>query len=114
MPDITAARPVSGTPIETGWGDQVHDAIEGIQSGFVDVTLTASATGTAAVTFARAYATAPAVVLVGNSVSAALVAKLSSSTPPSTTGFTAVVQHAAGTSTSATVRVYWIAVGTPA
>jgi hypothetical protein len=28
MPDILAARPVAGQPIETAWGQQVHDAIE--------------------------------------------------------------------------------------
>jgi len=30
MPNIVAARPVAGQPIETAWGDQVHDAIEGL------------------------------------------------------------------------------------
>ena len=28
MPDITAARPVSGAPTESAWGQQVHDLIE--------------------------------------------------------------------------------------
>jgi hypothetical protein len=29
MPDIAAARPVAGQPIETAWGQNVHDAVEG-------------------------------------------------------------------------------------
>jgi hypothetical protein len=30
MPDITAARPTAGAPIESAWGGQVHDALESI------------------------------------------------------------------------------------
>ena len=30
MPDITAARPVAGAPIETLWGQQAHDLIESV------------------------------------------------------------------------------------
>ena len=115
MPDLTATRPAAAAPIATNWGQQVHDMLEGIQAGFVDVSLAAASSGTAAVTFARAYTAAPIVVLTGNSAgTAGLVAKLSSGTPPSTTGFTAAVQHVAGTSTTATVRVYWMAIGNPA
>lgn len=28
MPDIASARPVAGQPIETAWGQQMHDAVE--------------------------------------------------------------------------------------
>lgn len=28
MPNLDAARPVAGQPIETAWGQQVHDSIE--------------------------------------------------------------------------------------
>lgn len=30
MPDIPATRPVAGAPIETAWGQQIHDAIESV------------------------------------------------------------------------------------
>lgn len=28
MPDIAAARPTAGGPVETSWGQQMHDAVE--------------------------------------------------------------------------------------
>ena len=114
MPDITAGRPIAGAPIETAWGDQVHDAIEGLQAGFVDIAISGAASATALVTFPRAYSAPPIVVVAGNSVTAGVVAKLSSTTPPTATAFTAVAQHVAGTSGTWTVRVYWMALGTPA
>lgn len=115
MSDIAAARPTAGAPIESTWGGQVHDLVEGIQAGFVDVTLTGAASGTVLVPFPRAYVTPPIVVVTGNSGgTAGLVAKTSATTPPTTAAFTAVVQHVAGTTGTWTVRVHWMAVGTPA
>lgn len=115
MPDITAARPVSGTPIETGWGDQVHDAIEGIQSGKGTSVFSNAADGSVvAVVFPRAY-TAPPVVLVApeTSLSRAVVAKvvLNSIT---TTGFSFQGQDTGGGLRTGNLPCHWIAIGTPA
>jgi len=68
MPDITAARPVAGQPIETAWGDQMHDAMEGIPAtGFV-------------------IATAVGLVAVGNATSEALKTAVIDLTPYGFTG----------------------------
>ena len=111
MPDIAASRPVSGQPVETAWGQQVHDQVEGVQSGSVSVTA-ASGTGNANVTFPRAYLTPPIVVacIGSNGFYFACV-----TSPPTTTGVTVGVRDLrdaqAGTGS---LTVYWIAIGTPA
>lgn len=112
MPDITAARPTSGTPIETAWGDQMHDAVEGIQSGTVNAVFSANNNVPVAVVFPRAYAAAPVVVATGDTaVSVAIVAKVTGIT---TTGCTVQCQSTSGGSLTGTVKVGWIAIGTPA
>lgn len=63
MTDIAAARPVAGQPIETAWGQNVHDAIEGapvVTFGTVSIDL-AAGIGTAVVQFGVVYATAHSV-----------------------------------------------------
>ena len=62
MPDIVAARPASGAPIESGWGQQMHDAVEGVQAGAGTIPAIAGPVGTLVVTFPRAYAAPPIVV----------------------------------------------------
>lgn len=112
MPDLTATRPVSGESVATLWGQQVHDAIEGLQAGSVTVNVSASAFGEATVTFPRAYASAPALICsVGNSQSAFYAQS------PSQSATTAILRavHRDGTSTTTSgIVVHWIAIGTPA
>lgn len=110
MPDITATRPVSGQPIETSWGQQAHDLVEGIQSGRVDVgPFTGAASATAAVTFPRAYATAPVSVVV-TMASTVCQARVFSITA---TGFSIEAKRSDGGG-STTQPVMWLAIGTPA
>lgn len=114
MPDLTPTRPADAAPVATDWGQAVHDMLEGIQTGFVDIVMSAASTATSAIVFPRAYASTPTVLVSVNSASTGVVGKTSSTTPPTTTGFTAAVVHVAGTNVSATIRLYWIAIGTPA
>ena len=113
MPDITASRPVSGQPIETGWGDQVHDLIEGVQTGSLNITFAAGTTSPAvAITFPRAYITPPTVIVCLQASGALYYVDLE--TAPTTTGVTVRAAHRDATATSVTVICHWIAVGTPA
>jgi len=108
MPDITAAKPAAGQPIETAWGTQVHDQIEGVQAGKASCTLSAATSGTVAVTFPRAYTVAPIVVatavLNGN-----VWANVASIT---TTGCTLIGRSP--TAATTTFDINWVAIGTPA
>lgn len=110
MPDIAATRPVSGQAIETAWGDQVHDAVEGIQAGSVSI-VAAAGNGSALITFPRAYASPPIVVAVVGT-SGFFFAAVSAVT---TTNFLAYIKDIrdaqAGTGT---FPVNWVAIGTPA
>jgi len=115
MPDITATRPSSGAPIETAWGDQVHDMLEGIQHGSVVITLASANSGTAVVTFPRAYTAAPRVFLT---VAATFSNGASHAWVPAA-GVTATQLNIAtgrddGTAASGSVTVNWLAIGTPA
>jgi hypothetical protein len=110
MPDITAGRPVSGAPIETGWGTQVHDAVEGIQVGGVVISgATSTVEGSTAVVFPRPYVTAPTILIT--SPSTAVGVRAGSITA---TGFTASAKRNDGSSTAYSGTYPWIAVGTPA
>lgn len=111
MPDITASRPVSGQPIETAWGDQVHDMLEGIQVGSVSITLTAQSQNTATVTFPRAYTVAPLVLATPASGSRGYIVSVGTVTP--TTAIILLGTTDANTA-SVTISIAWLAYGTPA
>jgi hypothetical protein len=107
MPDITAARPVAGQPIETAWGDQVHDTIEGIptiRNGIVTIPAT---TGQIAVAFASAYNGTPSIVLspVWGGLSALGVSS------PTASGFTIVVRGLDGAVPTTDIACNWLASG---
>src|SRR5262245_26974088 len=107
MPDIAAARPVAGAPIETGWGDEVHDGVECVQFGTVSVTgMTNSVTGSTAVVFPRPYATVPTVF-----TSCASVAVQSGWGSLTTTGFNVTGRRNDGNATATTQSFGWMAVG---
>lgn len=111
MPDIAAARPVSGAPIETSWGQQAHDAIEGIQYGNVNLGPFNTTTQSPAVvvTFPRPYATPPIVVVT--IASNVCQARFSAVT---TTSVTLDAKRNDGSATMTTQNCSWVAIGTPA
>lgn len=114
MSDIVAARPVAGAAIETGWGTEVHDQIEGIQAGVATVTWASSADATQAVTFPRAYASPPVVlVAIHTGVTRVIIAKVTAGSV-TTTGFTIAGQRTDGTAMSGAIPCSWLAIGTPA
>jgi hypothetical protein len=112
MPDITATRPVSGAPVESAWGTQVHDMLEGIQvGGPVSIATPASAFGVTwvAQTFPRAYTVAPKVFGVNASGSGIMIISVRNVT---TTGFDIGAARGDGNPASATASAHWLAVGT--
>jgi hypothetical protein len=114
MPDITATRPTSGTPIETSWGDEVHDAIEGIQYGTVTWNMVAGARSDAPpIVFPRPYATPPVVfVSVPNGFQTYAAGIASQIT---TAGVTVCVMTNSGVAlTAGPITVAWLAIGKPA
>lgn len=114
MPDIAAARPASGEPIASAWGGAVHDQLEGIQSGIVNVAMGGTAAATGAVTFARPYASVPVVIATGTWVSGGSGPVVSLQGAATTSGVTFRVSQMNGATSTNTYPVNWIAIGTPA
>jgi hypothetical protein len=108
MPDLVSTRPSSGQPIATAWGDEVHDALEGIQAGSALAT-GSGATGSVVVTFPRPYAAAPVVVVSPQSSSGLWLAAVTS-TPTTCTIYTSKRDGSSVTN----LNVFWVAIGTPA
>lgn len=107
MPDIAAARPTAGAPIESAWGGQVHDAVESIQYGTVNVSgITSSASSTVPVVFPRPYASTPVIV----ATCASNVVNIGMSAP-SATGVSFNGRRTDGSGTATAQDVGWIAVG---
>jgi hypothetical protein len=111
MPDITAARPVSGAPIASAWGGQVHDALEGLQAGTLTITATGVNAASAVVTFPRPYTAPPAVVGTVNVGSAGWFAVCHTITA---TGFTFLISFRDSATSTVTAPCSWVAMGTPA
>lgn len=109
-------RPASGAPIETAWGDIVHDTAVAmdIQCGTTTITMTAAETGKNIV-FPRPFAAPPVVVVaigeIGGTPNRPMVAKVSQANPVTATQFQAVCQSTTATVTSLTLPVWWIAMG---
>lgn len=115
MPDITATRPAASAPVATDWGQQVHDMLEGIQTGQVSIVVSGASNATAAVTFPRAYTAAPQVFVTCRSVGSNTQAHAwIASAGVTTTGFTAAAGRDDSTTFSGTIIVSWLAIGTPA
>jgi hypothetical protein len=111
MPNITAARPAAGAPIETAWGQEVHDKIEAtplIQAGTVNIVFASAGQAQTAVTFPIPFASPPAVTgcMVGGST------LLPATSGVTASGFTASLRHYDNTAQSVTIGFAWIAVGT--
>src|SRR5262245_26497557 len=111
MPDLTPARPASGAPIETSWGQAVHDMLEGIQYGTESVgPFNATTTKAITVVFPRPFAAPPVAILTGM----ASVACGAGATAITATQFTLSAKRIDGVGTDTTQLVGWIAIGTPA
>lgn len=61
---VVPARPVAGAPIETAWGDVVHDTVVAldVQVGRANVTVNNSTQGSLAIVYPRPFASPPTVV----------------------------------------------------
>jgi H-type lectin domain len=115
MPDITAPRPVSGEPVATAWGQQVHDMLEGLQWGTASIVVSGASNGTAVVTFPRAYSAPPRVLLTCQSVSSNTQAHAwIASAGVTNTQVTVAAGRDDATTFSGTITVAWLAIGTPA
>lgn len=55
MPDITANKPTAGAPVESAWGGQVHDMLEGFQCGTVTLNISNDSKGEQVITLPRPY-----------------------------------------------------------
>lgn len=113
MPDITATRPASGAAVESAWGAQVHDMLEGIQVGTVTISVAAAALGTAVATFPRPYASAPRVLLTLQSVvSSGQAHAWIASAGITATQATVAAGRDDSTTFSGSLVVAWMAIGT--
>lgn len=116
MPGTTAhgfRYPLDSDPVQDGaeatrnLANDVDDLVGAIAAGTVTVNVTASATGSAAVTFpAGRFANAPIIVVTSRNGSyvAATAAGITAS------GFTASVRHVDNTAATVAVQVTWIAI----
>jgi len=111
--DIVAPRPAPGEAIASAWGGEVHDAIEGIQTGYVVVPATGSGVdvSTVVVTFPRAY-TAPPTVVAG--INAGTKFYMVMVTATTATTVTLQTTRKDGATPLAATGVNWIAIGKPA
>ena len=110
MGDIAAAKPTAGAPIDTAWGQQMHDAVEGIQYGSIATSLSsATVSGVVTITFPRPYAVPPAVILTPIAAGGLFHADME--TAPTTTGVAVRSAYRDNTAVSASVPIHWIAIG---
>jgi len=109
MPDIAATRPVSGQPIETSWGDNVHDLIEGIQAGSLSMSFVNNSVVDAAITFPRPYVSAP---IVFANVMTQTSSGYAIAYGATTTGCSLRIVQKDALATNASLNVAWLAIGT--
>ena len=112
--NTTSAVPVAngGTGATTAAAARAALSVPLIQNGVVNVVLSASSTGTAAITFPTAYSSAPTVQvsMVGTpSGGGGLVPRVASGITGS--GATIVVANASGAAVTVTIAVQWTAIG---
>jgi len=105
------ARPVGGEPTAAAWGQVAHDSIvaQDIQAGNANVTITAAPSGTLVLTFPRAFAAAPNVVVSAVTASNIYFAYVAAA--PSATAVTLGVTRKDGTSLRDAINVAWVAYG---
>lgn len=114
MPNIAAARPVAGQPIETAWGQNVHDAIESVlvQGGKVTVSDGMGTTElTGHVVFPVAFSADPAVSLTGSDYGGTITFVCGVVPTPTVSEFYFKIKTTEGGVISGAVTAHWIAVG---
>ena len=114
MPNITAARPVAGQPIETAWGDQVHDAIEAgidIERGEVTSGTLASPFAVINVIMARAMTTPYQVSVTAQVLNGVAQVPILAIAIAGGQAFDIYVSYASGANISIPVTVQWVAFG---
>ena len=105
------ARPISGNPIDSAWGQVAHDmaVAQDVQSGSFTLTHTAAnLSNQLAVVFPRPFAAPPMVVMA--SVNFNYIAT-EAGNAATATGFTAQSKRVDGSAPTGTVVVQWIAIG---
>lgn len=105
------ARPTGGAPIESAWGDVVHDTVvaQDIQTGVASVVIASGQfAGQLVVTFPRPFAAAPVVVATIDSTGPS---HLVSTTAVGPTAATVVIRHRSDGVSPATYLVRWVAIG---
>lgn len=114
MSDIAAARPASGEPIASAWGGEVHDQLEGMQTGTLAVSASGTsgaAEGVARVTFAKPYATPPIVFAVAQAFADANSYAFAMPEPATASVVDIYVRRVGGGAGPTTVNVNWLAIG---
>jgi hypothetical protein len=105
------ARPTSGVPIETAWGQVAHDTAvaQDVQAGTVVASVTAGVAFDQAITFPRAFASVPAVVcgVVGGNTNLANLVSI----PTATGASVRLFRRDGGTLVAGAMTVYWVAIG---
>jgi hypothetical protein len=106
------ARPVSGVPIESAWGQVAHDTAVAmdVQAGDIAVAVNAAVSGTAQVVFPRPFASPPIVVACYRDTNTAYIAFVNGA-PTATACSVGLTSKTAGATFTDTRRVAWIAYG---
>jgi hypothetical protein len=107
-------RPADNAPVDTAWGDVVHDTIvaNDVQSGVINMVFAASAVGpTVVVTFPRPFASVPIVVATAGGVSAGGTNVNVGITALTTTTVSLQGREVRETAISVTLPCQWIAIG---
>jgi len=106
------ARPTSGVPIETAWGQVAHDAAvaQDFQSGKVVISVPAGGSRfDYTLTYPRPFASEP--VFVAWALNGAIMLAVGVSIPTPTTSVIGLCRKDGATITATSVTVEWIAVG---
>jgi hypothetical protein len=108
MADITTPQP--GDEILANWGQSVADALNGMQMGTVQISMSNQSNNIVLITFPKPYAAPPTIlVAMGPGNGYAWIAAYTDNLNGLT--FKAIAFHRAATSSTATVTVSWLAIG---
>lgn len=112
MPNLAIVEPQPGDEITSAWGISVAEGMNGIQSGTVTATVTATSRFDYTLTYPRAYASPPTVLITvagGNTYLGGLV------TAPTGTSIVVGLFKRDGTAlpAGAAIMFQWLAIGVP-
>jgi hypothetical protein len=107
------ARPTSGVPIETAWGQVAHDTAVAmdIQAGTVVVATTVAARNEVILTFPRPFAAPPTIVATAFGFQTTVANLTGTGTVTATQATICVMPNAGGSNAVGSVSVNWIAYG---